>query len=59
MAHGVLGETGENAAFLVELDNKNTCGLAPIPLRLMVEHNVQGLAKRQGHVIMAHVLVSN
>ena len=51
-------EPGENAALLVEMDSKSALELAPIPLRLMVEHNVQDPTKRQNHVIMAHVLVS-
>lgn len=58
MADGALGETGENAALLLEMDHKSAQALAPIPLRLIVEHNVLGPAKRQIHAIMPHVLVS-
>ena len=48
-----------SAVQLVEMDSKNARVPAPIPLRLMVEHNVLEQTKRQGHVIMARVLVSN
>ena len=59
MEAGATLEPGVYAAFLVEMDKKNACALAPIPLRLTVEHIVQGPAEKQGPVIKAHALVSN
>ena len=57
MEAGATLEPGDNAAPLVEMDNKNALGPAPIPLRLMVEHNVQDPIKKKGHAITALVLV--
>ena len=59
MVDGLTLEPGANVALLVELDRKNARAPAPIPHRLMVEHNVLDPTKRHNHVIMAHALVSN
>ena len=39
-------ETGENAVPPVEMESNSVHVPAPIPLRLMVEHNAQGTIKR-------------
>ena len=59
MVDGLALEPGANAALHVEMESKNALAPAPIPLRLMVEHNVLDPTKRHGNVMMAHALVSN
>lgn len=43
----------------MEMDSNSALVPAPIPHRLMVGLNVQDLAQKQGHVTMAHALVSD
>ena len=57
MEVGVTLETGDNAVLVVEMDSKNVPAPAPIPLRQVMEQNVQDLTKRLELVITDHALV--
>ena len=57
MADGATSEHGDNAVLSVEVEHKNAREPAPIPLRQVVEHNVQDPAKKHRRVTLIHALV--